>query len=506
METIRRAMSNPHSTPPLLGGLFALLLLLRNLWLYWQYSYAFYPDSNLYVHAGKEFFSRWNIPAVVMFPYPLLNAITRSSSSPALLMWTQIVFSSLAGGLLVFWLARSSRLLAGLVGVLLVADIAWGANTRALMTDGIFGTLHFWGIGLLFWHHQRRFQLPLWEAVLAGVFYGLAVCMRPSHIFLALLIPPVYGWLARSWKKALAVALGLVVIFLIVVLINWKGTQKFYVIASSGGYSGDFIAYPLMVNRLYSAGNGPASQTIYQYLNTCYPGMDYREVVDRSESMAIDTVNNMDFFVRQVFPCITEQKTIHSDTRNLFARAYVEALFRQPLPFVGMVVRESALFLNYNNPYVINWLLNPAQNYGCTNLTWCDQIGVSRDAISSSSALVQLYQKAATKILQIYLAPMGLLNRVFPENLTLSIMLSWWTVTILTLALSKGSVRILFAATSLVILYTTLVVVVGFGFTERYPAMLSPIQAVYSGVVWYTFARVGITFLCSRLFPNRTAA
>ena len=410
-----------------------------------------------------------------------------------MLIWVQMVLGAAIGGILVYLIARKNRLLAGIIGLLLVVDLVWGAYSRAILTDGLFADMLLLGFAILLWHYQRKFKVSKWEYILVGLVYGLIVCIRPSNIFLAVLIPPCYFVLTRSLKKALFITLGISIFFIIVGLINLKGTQKFYILAPSGGHGSDFIAFPLFVNKLFSPENGPVSTTIDQYLQACYPGLNYAQAIDdRSAGMAIDTVKNMKFIMGQVLPCIEFQRAAHHEKRNLFPTAYFEALATHPVQFAQMVAREAAVFLRYGNAYVINWQLNTSSNYGCTNLSWCDQITNSRFEWSSSTPAVQMYEKVSVKILQVYLAPMGFLNLIFHDNQTVPVLFSWLVITALMIFFTRGYERLLFTSATVVILFTAVLVVVGYGFTERYPSMLSPIQAVYSALTWYAIGRLVI--------------
>ena len=83
----------------LFTGIFtALLLFCRNALMYGLFSFAYYPDSNLYVQLGKTFFETGTISPLVMFPYPLMNALTRSYYNPVFLVWLQMFLAAAAGG------------------------------------------------------------------------------------------------------------------------------------------------------------------------------------------------------------------------------------------------------------------------------------------------------------------------------------------------------------------------------------------------------------------------
>lgn len=469
-----------------LSLIFSVLILVKNVWLYWAYGYAFYPDSNLYVHLGASLFETWYVSPLVTFPYPFLNAITNSSSNPALLIYAQIILSSVVAGFFVYVVSKSNWILASLIGLFLTFDLMWGAVTRAILTDGLFATFNLLGLGLILFHFQRRKNLPGWELVLAGILFGLIVSIRPSNIFLIILLPPLYAWFTRSWKKVLSLSLGIAIFFSLVGYINLKGTQKLFILSNDGSYTSDYLAFPLFIYNFFSPENGPASATIDQYLQTCYPGLVYSEAVDRSEGMAFDSVTNMNFIVQKVLPCVQSQKTLLNDERNHFPIAYLEALLKKPLQFAGAIVREVGFFLRYGNPYVLRWQLNAHLNYGCDGIAWCNQVTQARYEWNSNNLVIAFYEKAATKIFQVYLAPVGLISILSPEKQVFPVLFSWIVMFGFTVLFTKGWERLFVLSVNVLILYTAVVVVVGLGFTERYASMLSPLQAVYSAVAWFT--------------------
>jgi hypothetical protein len=123
----------------ILAALFGALVFLRGAFLLWGFSFGFYRDSNLYVSLGYTLLERGGpfSAGVVTFPYPFLNAITRSWLNPEALVWLQIAIAALAAGFLVYVVAKIRPLLAAVIGLLLFADLVWGAINRNLMTEGL---------------------------------------------------------------------------------------------------------------------------------------------------------------------------------------------------------------------------------------------------------------------------------------------------------------------------------------------------------------------------------
>ncbi len=485
-------------TPGWMGVLFALLLLVRNAWLYWMYGIAFYPDSNLYAHLGAVFFETWSFGTLVTYPYPLLNALTGSFANPAALLWLQFIFSAAAGGFFVYAAAREHSprawAFALLSGLLLLADLVWGSFLRAILTDGVFATLHLLALALLLLHYDRRGRLPAWELVLAGLLYGLVVSFRPSNIFLTPLFPAAYLWLTRSWKKAAYLTVGLALFFLSIGLINLRGAGQFAILlgdTDKPSYTDEYLAFPLLVYKLYDPANGPSSQRMDAYLQTCYPGMVYAEAVDRSSGAGFNSPNNNDLIYNRVFPCLkTQSADAPNGSRGLIRDAYLESLTSAPLRFTQVMAQELAVFLRYANPYLLRLHLDPSKNYSCTDLPWCGTIYDSRAVWDANSSWVGLYEKSAAKMLQAYLAPVGLFSLFSPDKQYLPYLLSWALTFAFTVIASRGRMRFVALAAAVFVLYTGAVVVASLGFSERYAAMLTPVQAVYSAVFWITLGEV----------------
>lgn len=486
-------------TPLRLGAFFALLLFIRNAALYWGFAFAFYPDSNLYTHLGAQFFSTWKITNLVTYPYALLNALTGSYADPRFLLWLQLAFSALVGGFFVYAAARRDRLFGALAGLFLLADLVWGSFMRAILTDGMFATLNLLGLALLLYHYDRWTRrsggdpLPTWELLLAGFVYGLIACFRPSNIFLAALFPFIYLWLTRSWKKTLALTAGLALFFASMGLINLKGSGQFYILAgddSGTSYTNQYLAFPLFVYHLYNPQNGPASAKLDQALQACYPGLDYASAVDRSEAGGFNSTKNNDFIYQQVFPCLVRSGASQA---GLVRSAYLESLSASPVHFTQVMAQEVAVFLRYANPFLLRLHFDTSKNYACSDMRWCSQINQpTRLEWSAANPLVSLYEKAASKALQYYLSPIGLLSPLLPDPEHLPYLVSWVACLLFLLAVTRGQNRFLTLTAAGLVAYTAAVVVASLGFNERYAAMLSPVQAVFSALFWLELARFAV--------------
>lgn len=481
---------NRWSFPLICGSLVTLVLLIKNFVLYAVYTYAFYPDSRLYITLGASFFKTGYISPLVTFPFIFLNALTGSSNTPVFLLGLQMLISAISGGVLCAVIARKDKLLAILLGILFGIDLVWGAFSRNILTDGLFAAFNIFSLAILVRHYDHRDQISVLELLLSGVFYGWTLFYRPSNVFLVILIPFVYFWLTRSWKKTTTITCGLILFFLIAGSINWKGSGKFYILASGNSYTGSQIAFPLLVYRLYSPENGPASQQIQKALQACFPGKDYITSVDRGDSGTFDSANNMTLINNYIIPCIDQNPAPSHQGSVLFPTAYIESFTSHPLQFVLTILREDAVFLRYNNPYILHMLLSPSQNYGCADITWCEQIQDGRLDWDGTSQAANLYEKTATKLIQAYLWPVGLISRITPDPQITPYWIAWLGLGLFLLFASRGRTRFLFLASFILIQYTSLVVVAGLGFTERYAAMLSPIQGVLSAITYALLIRL----------------
>ena len=219
-------------SPMIIGLIFGIIILLRNVILLAFFSYTFLPDSNIYIHLGRDFFRTLYISPLVTFPYPLLNTLTNTYHSPYLLLSLQALITAAAGGFFVYIMGKRSRLLAILIGVLFSFDLVWGALSCSLMTDSIFAAVILICLGLLLDHFDRRHTSGLGEMFVSGLVYGMTLLFRPSNIYFAVLLVPLYIFLVRSWKKLILLFSGGALIFLAAGLINLRGTGSFYFISS----------------------------------------------------------------------------------------------------------------------------------------------------------------------------------------------------------------------------------------------------------------------------------
>ncbi len=351
---MKRILINLHKIPKIsptnIGLIFGVLLLLRNITLIILFSYTFLPDSNLYIHLGRDFFRTLYISPLVTFPYPLLNAITNTFNSPYFLLSLQSLITAAAGGFFVYILGKRSRLAAVLTGVLFSFDLVGGAFSRSVMTDSIFAALFLICLGLLLNHFDCRHTIGLIEMFVSGLVYAFTLIFRPSNIYLAIFLVPLYIFLVRSWKKLIFLCSGGALIFLVAGLINLRGTGSFYIISSHDSYTSSYTAFPLFVYKLFSPENGPKSLELNQYLDNCYPGVDIISKVDRSVGGAFDSVNNMNLILGEIIPCISSTAKDFAIAQTIFPKAYIESILHNPVRFALIMSQENAVFFRYNDP------------------------------------------------------------------------------------------------------------------------------------------------------------
>lgn len=476
-------------SPMIIGLLFGIIIILRNIILLVLFSYTFLPDSNIYIHLGKDFFRTLYISPLVTFPYPLLNAVTNTFNSPYFLLSLQALITAAAGGFFVYILGKRSRLLAVLIGVLFSFDLVWGALSRSLMTDSIFAALILICLGLLLDHFDRRQPIGLGEMFISGLVYGLTLLFRPSNIYFAVLLVPLYIFLVRSWKKLILLFSGGALIFLAAGLINLRGTGSFYFISSHDSYTSTYTAFPLFVYKLFSPDNGPKSLELNQYLSNCYPGVDFLTRVDRSEGGAFDSINNMNLILGEIVPCITKAIKDPAIAQTIIPQAYIESILHNPIKFALIMYQENAVFFRYNDPYILRWYLDAGKNYGCESIPWCSEIGVSHLVWDYQTWYSSLYEKIDTKIIQVYLAPVGLISAFYSDKNILPYNIVWFGMIVLLILITRGRERFLAIATFVTLQFTCITVIAGLGFTERYAAMLAPLQIVLSGLLFTVIIR-----------------
>ncbi len=458
----------------LLAIIVTALAFIRSAVLVWAFSFGYYRDSNLYVSLGSTLFQKGGpfSSGVVSFPYPFINALTGSASNPLRLVWLQILIGAVAAGALVYVLWNANRTLAYVAGILLVSDLVWGAISRNVMTEGLFVSFNTLSLALVVSHYQRRQRISNWEILLAGIFYGWAFIFRPSSLFLTLVFIPLYLWMTRSWIKVVWLTAGFLLIYAALGFFNlWIGGQ-FRLMGQTGYYTGS----PLFVYRLFSPDNGPSSRKLDQYLSECLPGMDYANLM---EATAGGTKNN-EILYGQFIPCLRNNGLDLNQTSQLMTASYQEAIMHRPVYYAGVIFREGVTFLKYNAPYILRFYLKPELNNQCEDYPWCDHIRKARYSWGNDIPLARFYEKAATKLYQIYLVPIVPLSWLLPYDDYLPFAVAWILLMVFLLLTTRSDERFLILVALLFIHYIVLSVVAGYGFLERYGSVLTPFYIVLS--------------------------
>ncbi len=479
-KTSNGLASRLPGAPALLGITFGLLIFLRGVFIVWAFSYGFYRDSNLYISLGSTLFERGGAfsSGIVTFPYPFLNAITRSWLNPLTLVWLQILIGSLAAGFLIYVVAGTNPLLGAAIGALLFIDLVWGAINRNVMTEGLFVSFNILSLAFLVSHYDRRGKVSPLELFLVGLLYGWTFIFRPSSLFLTFLIIPLYLWFTRSWRKTSAVTLGMLVIYLALGSFNLWTAGAFRLMGQSGYYTGS----PLFVYRLFSTENGPSSRQLGEYLSGCMPDSDYSNAMDLT---AGGTKNN-EILYGKFIPCLRSYGLSLDEVSDLMTQSYTEGILRRPVYYMGVLIREWTTFLKYNVPYILRFYLKPEQNNQCNTYPWCDHVRQSRFSWGADLPFARPYERAATKLFQVHLLLIQPLRLVFPKDSSLPFLAAWLIFVLFLLLATRGSTRFLVIACLLFIHYLILSVISGYGFLERYASILTPFYIILSATALVT--------------------
>jgi hypothetical protein len=468
----------------LIAGIFAALILLRDAFIVWGFSFGYYGDSNLYVNLGRTLLQKSGpfSSGIVTFPYPFFNAITSSSSNPLNLVWLQIVIGAIAAGALIYVVAKKNPVLSVVIGIFFVFDFVWGAVNRNVLTEGLYVSFHVLSLALLISHFDRRKTVSSWELLAAGVFYGWAFIFRPSSLLLTLLVVPLYFWLTRSWRKTGFITAGFLGIFLALGFFNLWSSGEFRLMGQSGYYT----ASPLFVYRLFSPENGPASQQIDQEFSECFPDMDYANAMDTSAGGD----KNNDILYRTFLPCLTASGRSLDQISDLYTQAYIEGILHRPIYYAGVLMREGLTVIKYNVPFILRLYLKPELNNRCQDYPWCENIRDSRLSWKNKLPFVPVYEKVATKVFQLYLIPLRPLNFIFSNDKFLPVATAWILMVGFLLIATRGRVRFLVITTLLFLLYIIFSVISGYGFLARYASVLTPFYSILSATALVTLGKL----------------
>jgi hypothetical protein len=174
----------------------------------------------------------------------------------------------------------------------------------------------------------------------------------------------------------------------------------------------------------------------------------------------------------------------------MFTQAYIEGILRRPTYFAGVLVREGITFIKYNSPTILRFYLKPELNNRCQEYDWCEDIRDGRFSWGNKLPLVGFYEKAGTKVFQLYLLPVGFLSTILWDNQYLAVALSGIAMIVFLLLATRGRVRFLVIATLLLLGYIVLSVISGYGFLARYSSVVTPFYIILSSTTLVTLGKL----------------
>jgi hypothetical protein len=255
----------------------------------------------------------------------------------------------------------------------------------------------------------------------------------------------------------------------------------------------------LFVYRLFSPDNGPASQEIDQEFSECFPDLDYADAMDTSAGGD----KNNDILYRMFLPCLNESGRNLDQISDLYTQAYIEGIFKRPIYYVGVLMREGLTVIKYNVPLILRLYLKPELNNRCQDYTWCENIRDSRMSWTNKFPVVPIYEKVATKLVQLYLLPLRPLNFIFGNNKYLPVATAWILMMGFILIATRGRVRFLVISTLIFLLYIILSIISGYGFLPRYASVLTPFYSILSATALVTFGKLLLNWVYRLRKPAR---
>jgi hypothetical protein len=489
--------ASPLAYPPernrrpalLLALAFGLLALIRDAFLVWGYGYSISPDSIGYIALGKLLFAR-ALPLsgaalgdqaaafdptslnIRTLPYPLMNALAHSARDPLTLVWAQIAIGAAAVGALVYVIGGRDRLLGVVAGALLSLNVLWGASNRAILTEGAFTSFHVLSLAVLLHHFDRREESSFWGVLLAGALYGWTFTFRPTGLPLLVLMPVLYLWITRSWRKAGGVLAGaLAVVLLSASFYGWR-TGHFRLFGEGGIYS----AFPLFTYHLFSPENGPVSRQIDAGLRACEGHVEYSAFTRRERNPIIKG---------QYIPCLRSQGWSEAEIADRFGDAYHEAILSHPAAFAAAVAYENALFLTYPVMEGVPEQLIPLIGR-CEGYEWCETITDTR--LPAEGALSRFFAAAASTPIQLY----RLLGPRAGGGQTVADLFAWLILVGVLILTTRGRARFIALVCAALVHYLGLAVTVGFIYLPRYTYVLSPFHGLLSALLVVTVLRTSV--------------
>jgi hypothetical protein len=233
----------------------------------WRFGISFFFDSEGYVGLASNLFDRAKPFALFrQAPYLLMNWLTASSANPLVLIVVQIVTAASAAAFLVWVIAKESRPLAGLIGVILLFDHTWMASNLSILLEGPIATLSVFALALAGDHYQRCFRIGLRPLFLTGLVFGWMAMFRPNYVLLVPLAIVFYLWGTRSWLRTATLTGGMVTVLVLTFCLNYWRTGHAALFRAPGFYAQFYLwNYGMM-----SPENGPASAELETKLRSCF--------------------------------------------------------------------------------------------------------------------------------------------------------------------------------------------------------------------------------------------
>jgi hypothetical protein len=440
---------------------FMILTLLRDAIALSIFSYSVTKDSLGYIGLGQLLFDR-NAPFIPYrsLPYLVLNASTVSSYNPIFLIWSQIIVGAFALGALVFVVGQENGLLAVLIGSFLVSELAWGNSNLIIQTEGPLISFLLLSMTAVLYHANYHKLASTRSFVLAGMLFAWTASIRPSGIYMLLVIPLAYLLLTRSWQKTLWVSAGAVALLIMFGIFNLWRNDSF----RQYGQSGIYVGWPIFLSQTLDPDHGSASVQLDQEIRQCMPDVDYT---------SISVSNSNDIIWRRFVHCLRDQGHTYDEISNLLAAVLIESVKGEPLQFGKYVAGGSLEMLRYN--IANRTYYHSKQQCRGVNYSWCP----------SHPPQLASFLKVADVLIAMY-APTGYLRQPYlllvSQHQILTVGLGWISYLFFTFLLANRQERVLVLSCAFFILYTILIVPAGHAVLFRYTIPTGPFHSILAAI------------------------
>ncbi len=498
--TLKRAPS--RNLLVLFTVLLMLLVFVRDATILRAFGYVFTGDSGVYITFQSV--SR-------TAPYPLMNFLVASATNPAAIIWLQIVITALAVGAIVYTIGKLDWILAVGVGILLLLDFNWAANSKVIGTEAPFTSFWILSLACLVNHFQRRNSLTRTTLALAGALYAWAAFLRPTTFYLVIPLVLLYLWFTHSWRKTAWVAGGAAVVIGCFAVFSITQNGQFKVIGGTGAYN----ALALFYHHLYSPNNGPVSQELSRALQNCPPNYE-----------ALD-----DYVSHTMSACLGQAGWNDDVIADKVNKAYLESITHDPAGYALLMTRKTASYLAYPTGRVVlqGFLWNG--NSVCQAYSWCaKEIADGQQYPELQTAVnnvIDTFTRATVFLVQVHLALLALISgtgiqavysALWPQQTILPaivanyslLIIGAWVVLIGFLLLSSRSwARLLVVGCTLLICAVLLSSSIANGTLQgRFVMVLSPFYGILSllavkNIVVLTFKFLGVR-IGTRMIPLRS--